>query len=124
TEATSFGGISRQREQMVRYGLSIPSPNQKAGLLIEADFTGAIKVVRNDRLSGRQSLRQSAGHGLAVREMNEAVHNADVPGDFSRRDEAGEHGFFSKPISERLGFQFVAQRTIAEQQQAKVGFRF
>ncbi|MFM2082835.1 MAG: hypothetical protein RL380_1526 [Verrucomicrobiota bacterium] len=85
-------------------------------MAIETDFVGAVEVVGEDGFGGGEGLGQGAGKGFAIRKMDEQIHEADVRGDFRRRDEAGEDEvFFQAQFPDAPGEGF-AENAVADEE--------
>ena len=114
------GWIVRKLQQFLRGGFDVAGANQKSGFIFQTNFVRAVEIVGDDRFAGGERLRQRARQRLAIRQMREAIHDADVTRDFAGRNEAGENDFAVEAERADLIFNFAAQRAVADEQQSRV----
>ena len=109
-----------QLAQAVHQGIEVIRLDQEAGLFIDADFRGSVAVICDNGSACRQRLRQDPGETLAAGEVDEDIHEGEVPGYICRRDQPGEQ---DAPVQRRLPGQSLEAfppRTIAHQKDAQV----
>ena len=95
--------------------------HDETGFVFQADFVRAVEIVGDDGFAGGERLRQRARQGLAIGQMRQAVHDADVPRHFGGRHQAGEDHLAVEAEGAGLGLQLAAQRAIADEQQPRAG---
>ena len=102
-------GIIGKLQQPLRGGVRVAGADDEASFIVEADFIRAIEVVGDDWPAGGKRLWQRAGQRLAIRQMREAIHDADETCDFTGRHKASENDFAFETKLMNLPFNFVAQ---------------
>ena len=112
--------IISQLEEARGDGLDIASTNEKASLAFKPNFSSAIEIIRDDRFGSGEGLRQSAGEGFAIGEMNETIHDTNVARDVSRRHEARENNLGRNAHLACACLELGAQWTVAQQKEASI----
>src|SRR5262249_48086489 len=103
---------------MTRYGRHVAGPDQKTGFAIKTNLVRAVKVVRDDRPGCGECLWQRSGKGFALREVSQAIHNANVARHFSWWDKTGKDDFVSHTQLQCLRFKLPAQGAITNEKQS------
>ena len=105
-EPFAKGGILCELDDAAGKHFAIAPGHEEASLLGHADFARSVTIIGDNRSGCRERLRQRAGQPLALREVNENIHDADKLRDLLGRDKAGEEETIAQ--AGRLGHRFEA----------------
>jgi hypothetical protein len=117
-KATAERWVASQFQQVSCDGRDVAGSNEKTGFALQTNFVGTVEVVGDNRPGSSQRLWQCAGESFAVRKMRQAIHDSDVPGHFSRRNEAGESDFIAQVHALSLDLQLCPQWSVANKEEA------
>lgn len=93
---------------------------EESGLVGNHDFTGSPDVVRDDRFSGNESLREDPSESFPLAGVDDHVHRGHECGDALGRDESGEDEVLSETLPRNLFFDVLSEQAVTDEEEADV----
>jgi hypothetical protein len=108
--------VAGEEEQALGDGVNVADADEVTGLAVEADFVGPVEIVGDHRFGGSEGLWQCTRQSFTIGQVGEAIHDADVAGDFVRRDETIEGDFADEAEFADAGFELRTQEAVADKE--------